>query len=183
MRHAADQILDVLRGASDRAYIGEPISQLEHALQCAAAASTAGADDELVLAALLHDIGHLCAPEDAAQMEDVGVLDHETIGARWLLARGVSDRVAKLVRGHVDAKRYLVTTKPSYASRLSPASAKTLEHQGGAMSAAEAKAFETQPLFKQYLQLRSWDEQAKVVDLVVADVDSYRERLLRHLAR
>src|SRR5205814_3836144 len=133
-------IVDLLRRSAADPYIGEPISQLEHALQTAALASRASADDVTIAAALLHDIGHLCATEDAPRMPGLGVSDHEHVGALFLRDAGFAEDVAALVDGHVAAKRYLVATRPEYAAKLSDASRATLALQGGPMSAAEVAA-------------------------------------------
>ena len=122
---------------SAQEYIGEPVSQVEHALQAAHIASEQGAASDVILAALLHDVGHLVFPE-AEAMADVGVLDHERLGATWLESLGFSASVTRLVASHVDAKRYLVSTDPQYRERLSAASARTLEFQGGPITAPEA---------------------------------------------
>ena len=172
----AGEILNLLGNAANQEYFGEPVSQLQHALQCAQLARDAGADDETILAALLHDVGHLL---DAPR--EVGVVHHDEIGARWLLERGFSQRVASLVAGHVDAKRYLTATNAAYAAKLSPASAATLVLQGGPMGADEATKFAVDPLFADKLRLRSWDEQGKRLDWDVTGLPSYRELLLEHL--
>lgn len=178
------EVLELLRASADTEYFGEPVSQLEHALQAAKLAADAVAgDEEAVIAALLHDVGHLAAPENAPRMGDVGVLAHESIGADYLLARGFSERVVALVRGHVSAKRYLAGTNPRYLAQLSAASLETLAHQGGPMSAGEARAFERDPLFAAHLRQRSWDEQAKKIGWNVPRLDDYRALLERHLAR
>src|SRR5258708_793551 len=101
---AVDDTLDLLEASRDMGYFGEPITQLEHALQSAQLAREAGCDEELILAALLHDVGHL-VPE--AHREEVGVVDHDQVGAVYLRDRGFSARVVALVEGHVEAKRYL----------------------------------------------------------------------------
>ncbi len=156
----ASKILETLfQHAATADYIGEPVTQAEHAFQAAKLAAQSG-DDELVLAALLHDVGHLCFPT-AEKMADVGVLHHESLGCDYLISLGFSKRVAELVEGHVDAKRYLVATKPDYRKNLSEASLKTLRFQGGEMSAAEVLEFEARADFKNLLQLRAWDEAAK----------------------
>src|SRR5262249_13143707 len=103
-----ERILGLLREAQGQ-YFGEPVTQLEHALQCAQLAVSSGAADELVLAALLHDVGHLLEDGDEA-----GVIAHDQVGAQWLRKLGVSERVADLVAGHVQAKRYLTATNPAY---------------------------------------------------------------------
>ena len=170
-----DRIIGLLRGAQGE-YFGEPVTQLEHALQCAQLARSSDADDETVIAALLHDIGHLVAPGD-----ETGSVEHDRIGADYLLQLGFSAGVAELVAGHVQAKRYLTAVDSHYYSQLSDASKRTLQQQGGSMSPAEAKAFEQDPMFQAKLTLRHWDEQAKVANLVGDGPGSYRELLERRL--
>ena len=162
-------------------YIGEDISQLEHALQAAYWALQTKAPDEVVLAALFHDIGHLIAP-DAPQMDGLGVMDHETIGANFLMQHGCSQRVADLVAAHVGAKRYLCHRKPAYYKKLSEASKGTLEFQGGPMNEEEATHFESSPDFRYFLAIRSWDERAKDPNLEVPSIDSYIPMLKNHIA-
>jgi phosphonate degradation associated HDIG domain protein len=177
-----DQIMELLERAGKSAYFGEPVTQLEHALQCAQLARDAGGDAEMIIAALLHDIGHLL-DEEGLHDDGIGVIDHDAVGARYLRERGFSDRVAQLVSGHVAAKRYLTLTNPSYFARLSPASVATLQLQGGPMTDEEASAFGRDPLFDQKLRLRSWDEQGKLVGSGVAPLSSYRDLLVAHLNR
>jgi phosphonate degradation associated HDIG domain protein len=177
-----DEIFALLLASRDMPYIGEPISQLDHALQCADLAREAGAGDDLVAAALLHDIGHLCAAGDAPRMDGLGVAKHESIGADHLRALGLPESVADLVEGHVQAKRYLCSTTAGYADKLSAASAGTLVHQGGPMSPAEQAAFAADPRFKDKLRLRAWDEQAKRTACSPPDLASHRARLIRLLA-
>jgi len=168
------------RGGAD--YIGEPVSQLEHMWQAAALAEAAGADEEVVLAAFFHDLGHLCAPDLAADaMAGFGAVRHEKLGADYLRARGFSGRVARLVESHVQAKRYLTYQYPSYLRQLSEASLATLTFQGGPMSAAEAAAFEQDPDADLILQLRRWDEQAKEADQPVGSLARLKELALQHL--
>jgi phosphonate degradation associated HDIG domain protein len=168
------------RGGAD--YIGEPVSQLEHMWQAAALAEAAGADEEVVLAAFFHDLGHLCAPDVAADsMAGFGAVNHEKLGADYLRARGFSERVARLVESHVQAKRYLTYKYPSYRRQLSEASLATLAFQGGVMSAAEAAAFEQDPDADLILQLRRWDEEAKEADLPVGRLDHLKALALGHL--
>jgi 2-amino-1-hydroxyethylphosphonate dioxygenase (glycine-forming) len=150
-------IKELLEKSKNQNYIGEEISQYEHAVQCADLAIKAGADEDLIIAAFLHDIGHLVAKGD-----EFGVENHEDIGAEFLLKSGFSQRTANLVRNHVRAKRYLVATKPSYRDKLSDASVETLRRQGGPMNQEEIKKFEEDPDFKDSLRLRAWDEQGKI---------------------
>jgi phosphonate degradation associated HDIG domain protein len=179
----ADEVCALLQGAADREYIGEAISQLAHGLQAGALAERAGADDELILAALLHDVGHLAFPAGTPDMAGFGVKEHERHGAEYLRARGFSDRVATLVRRHVDAKRYLVARSPAYAARLSDASTQTLRWQGGPMTAAEVAGFEAFPMHADILRLRAWDEAAKDPQARVPGLDVYRARIVAHLKR
>jgi predicted HD phosphohydrolase len=176
----ADALLVILAAANDRGYIGEPISQLEHALQAAALAHRAHAGDALVLAALFHDLGHLVAPV-APVMDGFGVVNHEAIGADLLIAHGLSRAVAEPVREHVAAKRYLCARKLGYAARLSPASRETLRWQGGPMSDAEAERYAARPDLPAILAVRAWDEAAKDPDAVVPGLDAYRDMLRLHL--
>lgn len=178
-----ESLFEILAKAQERGYIGEPISQLEHALQTAKLATDSNATDELILAALFHDIGHLCAPEGAPSMDTFGVDNHHGVGAEYLRNLGFSEVIASLIIGHVDAKRYLVGKNPNYEAALSPASQETLKRQGGAMSKTEMQAFEGHPLFQDMLLLRSCDDRAKKVDWKVPTLESYRTVADRHLAR
>ena len=167
-------------GLSD--YIGEPVSQIEHMTQCGQLAIEEGCDDEVVLAAFFHDIGHLLEfVMPVETMEGVGVMDHESIGQDYLLARGFSLRIAKLVKSHVEAKRFLTFKFPDYYDKLSDASKLTLEHQGGRMSAEEATAFESDPYFSEYIKMRTWDDKAKVVGKAMPSLKVFKEKSLNHL--
>ncbi|GAB3273482.1 HD domain-containing protein [Larkinella harenae] len=155
-------------------YYGEPVSQLEHMVQSAMLAERAGADDETIIAAFLHDIGHLLPSELAEDhMDDYGRIDHEKLGADWLRERGFSEKVAQLIEHHVNAKRYLTYKNPAYFNKLSEASLKTLEFQGGPMTPEEAQEFEQNPYFRGILQVRGWDELAKETDIALAPAHQY----------
>ncbi len=173
---ATERILALLRDAQGQ-YFGEPVTQLEHALQCADLARASGADGEMIIAALLHDIGHLIA-----QGDETGAPDHDRIGAGFLKHLGFSTRVTELVSGHVQAKRYLAAMDSGYQTRLSEASKHTLEQQGGPMSAQEARDFEQDRLFADKIKLRHWDELAKVPGSDADPVESYATLLDQHLA-
>ena len=177
-----DEVFGIIDGARDSEYIGEDISQLEHALQAAKLAVDANADDEAIIAALLHDIGHLCASDEAQRMGSAGVADHEALGAEFLRQRGFSDKIAQLVVAHVDAKRYLTYSNPDYYNRLSPASIETLIHQGGPMTEEKESRFERSDHFKDKLRVRSWDERAKDPTLQVPPLSDYRDMVLKHLS-
>lgn len=153
-------------------YIGEPVSQLEHMSQSAQLAMEEGFDDEVVLAAFFHDIGHICVLQNEANnMGGFGVKSHEKIGADYLREAGFPERVAKLVENHVQAKRYLTFRYPEYYDQLSEASKKTLEYQGGKMTEKEANQFESDSLFEVSIKMRTWDELAKAEKIPVMDLD------------
>lgn len=181
---ASDRVRTALNGlsaGSERGYIGEPVSQLEHALQCAELASAAHASTEEVLAALFHDIGHLIAPKGAREMDGLGVMLHEELGAKWLSDLGFKASVCSLVASHVDAKRYLAHRKAGYYERLSEASRGTLAFQGGPMSENEALAFENDPQFAAKVRLRMWDEAAKLPDHEVPGLETYESLIRQHM--
>lgn len=165
-------------GAAD--YIGEPVSQIEHMSQAAQLAMAEGFDDEVVLAAFFHDIGHLCG-QGGENMGGYGVVSHERLGADYLRRAGFSERMAKLVEYHVQAKRYLTFSQPDYYARLSEASRRTLGYQGGVMTAEEARAFEQDPLCAVSLRMRHWDEQAKEMHVPLLDLQILKAKASRLL--
>jgi phosphonate degradation associated HDIG domain protein len=180
------EIMFLYERYGNKDYIGEPVSQIEHMYQCACLAEAAGVDDEVILAAFLHDIGHLCEfafPEKKLQhMDDMGIVDHENLGAAYLLNMGFSEKIARLVQSHVPAKRYLTYNFPEYYEQLSDASKKTLKLQGGIMTPEEAMAFENDDLFDLYVALRRWDDKAKLTGLPLPDLERYRQLMTAHLA-
>ncbi|MNZ27997.1 HD domain protein [compost metagenome] len=161
-------------------YIGEPVSQLEHMSQAAQLALAEGYDDEVVLAAFFHDIGHICGGAEG-DMGGYGAVSHERVGANYLRRCGFSERLARLVEYHVEAKRYLTLRQPGYYQRLSEASRRTLEYQGGVMTEAEADAFEQDPLCAVSLRMRQWDELAKEMDVPVIDLQLLKGKALELL--
>ena len=165
-------------------YIGEPVSQLEHMSQSAQLAMNQGYDDEVILAAFFHDIGHICVMKNQENnMGGYGVKSHEKIGADYLREQGFPERIAKLVENHVQAKRYLTFKYPEYYAALSEASRKTLEFQGGKMTAEEAAQFETDPLFNTSIQMRKWDEEAKEMNVPLIDLSILKDKALKVLAQ
>jgi OPA family glycerol-3-phosphate transporter-like MFS transporter len=180
-----DIVSRVLRLFAERghaAYLGEPVSQLEHALQAAWAAEQAHADSSLIAAALLHDVGHLLhhLPEDCAE---AGIDDrHEELGARWV-ERHFGPAVSEPIRLHVPAKRYLCAAESGYLERLSPASVLSLKLQGGPFAADEAEAFRRGPYFEAALALRRWDEAAKMPGLATPPLEHFRPHLEAVLVR
>ena len=172
----AAAVVSALQALVGLPYDGEPVDQLQHALQCAHHARRDGADPELVLAALLHDVAR--SPDVDGEPYDSGPLDHGRQGARWLEPL-LGDRVAWLAGAHVSAKRYLVAAESGYASGLSPVSAHTLRAQGSAMNAAERAAFESHPHWRDAVRLRRWDDLAKDPGADVPGLEAYRPDLLR----
>ena len=170
-------------GESD--YIGEPVSVLAHSLQAAELARQRGGSEEVQLAALLHDIGHLLGLEAgfAPGMDGCGTPRHEHVAADFLTALGVPDEIAWLDRRHVDAKRYLCGRSPAYLARLSEASRTTLRHQGGPMSEQERVQVEADPRWPGALALRAADEAAKEPGRETGPLDLWLERLAARMAR
>ncbi|MES2003486.1 MAG: phosphonate degradation HD-domain oxygenase [Bacteroidota bacterium] len=177
------EILSLYEKYGEDDYIGEPVSQIEHMCQCAQLAEKEGSDRELILAAFFHDIGHLLEHiTEAGQMDGYGVVDHEKLGATYLLQKGFSEKIARLVASHVAAKRYLTYRFPEYYERLSSACKETLVYQGGVMSAEEAAIFESDPLAEWYIRLRKWDEQAKVENTPLPSLQYYGQLMREHLS-
>ena len=165
------EVLALFTGYGHATY-SERVAMEQHARQAAALARAEGADDALVLAALLHDVGHFLDEADS----EFGVTDHGANGGAWVAERFV-DAVSEPVRLHVAAKRYRCFVDPGYEAELSPASIGTLRLQGGAMSADEAAAFEAEPFAEAALAVRGWDDEGKVAGLEIPPVDYWRPLL------
>ena len=178
----ANEIIALYRIHGGSEYAGEKVSQLEHMVQAAQLAEEKGFDEEVILAAFLHDVGHIAEAANAENtMDEFGLKDHEALGAEYLDRFGFSKKLTKLVSSHVNAKRYLTRKDPDYYNHLSEASKRTLEFQGGMMSPEEAEAFEKDPLFSEIILMRRWDEEAKVENIPVPDLDRYRLMMIHHL--
>ena len=167
-----NEIAELFSRRGGEAYFGERVSMAEHGLQAAHFAQACGAAPSLIVASLLHDIGHLVddVPDDLRDW--VSDARHEESGSAWL-AKYFGPAVCDPVRLHVPAKRYLCATDPAYFSQLSPASVHTLALQGGPMSHAEVAAFEQEPFFRDAVLLRKWDDQGKVAGLVTPSLESF----------
>ena len=175
-------LADIIERRGAESYLGEEVTISAHMLQAAQLAERAGADDELIAAALLHDIGHYTNefPEDA---QDSGIdTVHEEAGA-VVIEPYFPAVVVDCVRYHVAAKRYLCATDPSYFDRLSSASVHTLSLQGGVMSDDEVESFRTNPHVDAIVQVRLWDDEAKKKDLQTPDFSHYAPVLQRVVDR
>jgi len=155
-----------------RAYAGEPVNQIEHALQTAMRAEEDGAGPALVTAALLHDLGHLL--NDQGESPTLrGVDDLHQYAALPFLRALFADDVLVPIRLHVDAKRYLCATRDGYFEALSADSRRSLVLQGGMFTPEEAKAFIAQPHAADAVRLRLWDDLAKLEGAITPPLAHY----------
>ena len=184
-----EQIADLFASEGASEYLGEPVTQAAHMLQAAQLAEQEGADDALIAAALLHDVGHFAGAISGQQLMDgtdnrhsggfKGVVPpelHSHAGADWL-AQWFGPEVTEPVRLHVAAKRYLCAVEPGYAKTLSAASVYTLGVQGGPMSGAELDEFATSPCARDACRLRRWDDGAKDPDVAAPPFEHFRPLL------
>lgn len=175
-----EKIITLFKNQGDSEYGGEPVTQGEHALQSAHFAVAEKASSSLVIASLLHDIGHLlhALPDDAPEQ---GIDDlHEELGNRFLVNYFIP-AVSEPVHLHVAAKRYLCAVEPSYFALLSEPSVLSLQLQGGPMSEEECQNFEANPYYKDAVQLRRYDDMAKVPNLAVEPIEFYTSLLRENL--
>ncbi len=171
-----DEIMELFSRHGVVSYHGERVSQTEHALQAAELAERDRAPDQLIVAALLHDLGHLLDGEDEALAQRGIDGFHELLAHSWL-AKHFGREVTEPIRLHVDAKRYLCAVDPDYLAGLSPASRHSLSLQGGPMQTDERAQFEVNPFYHDALRLRRYDDTAKVPELKVPGLEHYRGRL------
>jgi phosphonate degradation associated HDIG domain protein len=158
-----------------QSFYDESVTQLEHACQCANQARLHDGSTTQVASALLHDLGHFLLDEHNAENDFLEEdQNHEEIGANYL-EPFFPEVVTTPIRLHVPAKRYLCTTDASYYDDLSEASKRSFRLQGGVMSDEEQAAFERIPHYQDALQLRRWDDLAKVRGLETPAIDTYRE--------
>jgi gamma-butyrobetaine dioxygenase len=170
-----DQLQEIFESEGANAYLGENVSTAEHMLQAAARAEDTQAGDALVAAALLHDIGYFTDVRmDAAKKE----CEHDLAGAAFLSGH-FGPEVTEPMRLHVQAKRYLCAVEPSYWDKLSAASVRTLGLQGGPMDAEEVAAFESNPHYREAVQIRRYDDEGKVEGSPSRSFSSFRELLTR----
>ncbi len=159
---------DIFERRGGEEYLGEPVTMAEHMLQGATLAEQSNQDEIIIVAALLHDIGHFTSEFGSFTMDDTEDRFHEEAGAR-VLERFFPFVIIDCVRHHVAAKRYLCATKPEYFRRLSEASVHSLNLQGGPMSAEEVAEFEENPNLKEIIQVRYLDDAGKRDDMETPD--------------
>jgi len=167
-----EEISQVLRDIGAERYGDGSVSQLQHALQCAALAEREGSSAELITAALLHDIGHMVDAHYEGAAESGVDRKHERIGSAYL-AIWFGSAVTEPVLLHVAAKRYLCAVDGEYFDGLSPGSVRSLRLQGGELDAAGAKRFLANAHAKDAIRLRRWDDMAKDPEAVTEDLDHY----------
>jgi phosphonate degradation associated HDIG domain protein len=173
----AEEIFALFNRRGARAYFGELVSMTEHSLQAAHFAQADAAPPALIIAALLHDVGHLV--EDVPEHLEDWTEDarHEEVGGRWL-ARRFPPSVSEPVRLHVPAKRYLCAANQAYFATLTPASVATLKLQGGPMLPAEMARFESEPFHRDAVRVRRWDDAGKVAGLLTPGLLDYRALII-----
>lgn len=164
------------RGAEE--YLGEPVTMGEHMLQGATIAERNGQSDEIIVGALLHDIGHFTTEFGTFTMDDTEDRHHEDAGAE-VLERFFPSVVTDCCRYHVAAKRYLCATKPRYFERLSEASIHSLNLQGGPMSPEEVSEFEQNPNLKEIIAVRYLDEAGKIAGMETPNFRHFAPRVQR----
>ena len=169
-----DYLLELLaKKGSDIQYGNEDVTQLEHALQCAELAEQHNKPDAFITAALLHDIGHLLYEDkDPIHQGKDGV--HEDLGADYL-EKYFGEEVTLPIRAHVASKRYLAAVEDGYYDELSEASKKSLKVQGGIFSKEEAKEFINKPQMKEAVEMRRFDDQAKILNKKTPSVEHFRK--------
>lgn len=176
MKPTRENISDFIRWLFDKrgaeVYLGEEVTMAQHMLQAAHFAGTSGADETLIVAALLHDVGHFTSEFGDDYIEQGVDNLHEDAGGA-VLSPFFPKVVTEPIRLHVAAKKYLCATEAAYYDALSEASKRTLKLQGGTMSDAEKCAFESNPHFEAAVRVRRWDDAGKVRDMQVAGLEHY----------
>ncbi|WP_233835088.1 phosphonate degradation HD-domain oxygenase [Paraburkholderia sp. ZP32-5] len=181
MALSLDDIRSLFERYGSLAYSGEPVTQLEHALQSGALAEQGGANDELISAAVLHDLGHLLNLQGETPTQR-GIDDLHQYYALPFLRPVFPEAVLEPIRLHVDAKRCLCAIDATYFGQLSADSVRSLALQGGIFSKEEADAFLQKPYAEDALRLRKWDDRAKEENCPTPDLDHYLgvvERVMR----
>ena len=169
---------DIFERRGSEEYLGEPVTMAQHMLQAAHFAEQADEPEQVVVAALLHDVGHFTSEFGMFSMADTKDKFHEEAGAE-ILAEFFPDIVTDCVRYHVAAKRYLCATRPEYYDRLSQASIHSLNLQGGPMSDDEAKEFSANHNLEEIIRVRFYDEAGKEPDMATEPFAHYAPMIQR----
>ncbi|WP_171178814.1 HD domain-containing protein [Ruegeria sp. HKCCD8929] len=175
-------IADIFDRRGGEEYLGEPVTMAQHMLQGATIAEQNNMPEEIIVGALLHDIGHFTSEFGTYHPDDTKDRHHEDAGAE-VLEQFFPSVITDCCRYHVAAKRYLCATKPEYFNRLSAASVHSLELQGGPMSADEVAEFESNPNLKEIIQVRYLDEAGKRADMETPDFDHFAPMVQRLIDR
>ncbi|SDD16157.1 HD domain-containing protein [Rhodococcus tukisamuensis] len=173
MTNAYDALSTLFAGEGGQEYLGEQVSMAQHMLQTGRAARAAGAPAELVVAAVLHDVGHFSGAISGRDLMSGNDNHHDAVAAEWL-STWFDEAVTEPVRLHVAAKRYLCATDPSYYDKLSDASKFTMAVQGGVMDAAEVAAFAAEPYAQEACRLRRFDDLGKDPDAPAVTLADFR---------
>ena len=179
-KNIVSKLLHLLeKKGSNIQYGNENVTQLEHALQCAELAENNNFSKEIITAALLHDIGHFLADDD---MDGYGVKDHGKLASEYLKNIGVSKNIYKLIEKHTDVKRYLVTKNiNNYYNKLSEASKKTFEIQGGRMSKEELKLMDKNIKLADMIKVRIYDDKSKIRNREPYQMEKFIPFLEKHI--
>lgn len=188
-RDIVSTLFSFITAQGDADYIGEPVSQLEHSLQAAHLAQESGiADRDTVLGALLHDIGRFIPQSDsmpamiAPNGTYVGREAHEIVGEKYLRDLGFSEKICQLVGAHVMAKRFLCAVDRDYYDGLSNSSKTTLKYQGGPFTEEQVRQMrQKDPILENKLQVRKWDDLAKVPGMKTHSLSFYEEMAVQSL--
>ena len=177
-KNIVDFLGDIFERCGSEEYLGEPVTMAEHMLQSAHFAEEADEPEAVIVASLLHDIGHFTSEFGTFSMEDIEDRYHEQAGSR-VLKQFFPELVIDCVRHHVAAKRYLCATRPEYFKRLSEASVHSLKLQGGPMNDEEVAAFETNPNLREIIKVRHYDDAGKRANLTTRDFSYYAPMVQR----
>ena len=173
-----ESIFNLYKEKGDGEYFGEAVSKTTHMIQTAFAAQNNNEPDYLVLACLLHDIGHFLEDDN---MNGLGVIDHGKIGADFLRSLNMYEKICCLVENHILAKKYLVSKYDDYYNKLSDASKKTLEYQGDKMTKEERELFENDPNFDLSLIVRNYDDIGKNIDAKIPVLESFKSLMQKYI--
>ena len=173
-----NNIINLYKTFGNSEYLGECVSKTTHMIQSAYSAHNNNEPDFLVLACLLHDIGHFL---DEDNMNGLGVIEHGKVGADYLRKLGMNERICCLIENHVKAKKYLVSKHKDYYDKLSSASKQTLEYQGGKMTEKEMEEFEKDINFDYSLKVRYYDDIGKNIGQNIPKLESYYDLINKYL--